>query len=116
MRKHRSRQIALLLSVSLLLAGTALAGNWAIVTLSNVPDYAVAGKPVPLAFAVRQHGKTLLPGLHPTIRATSASGQSAKFDAVPGSSPGEYQAVVTLPRGKWTIGGVIGNLLRDNLN
>jgi hypothetical protein len=113
MRKHGLRKIALInrglmLSVWLVLAGTALAGNWAIVTLSNVPDYAVAGKPVPLAFAVRQHGKTLLAGLHPSIRATAASGQSAKFDAVPGSSPEEYKAIVTLPRGDWTITIVSG--------
>src|SRR5947199_30203 len=41
----------------------AFAGGWAIVTLDDFPEYAVAGKPVNLTFAVRQHGVTSLPAL-----------------------------------------------------
>ena len=88
----------------LALEGTALAGNWAIITLSTVPDYAVAGTSLKLTFTVRQHGKTLLTGLRPSIRATTSTGLSAKFTASPGKSEGEYTALVTLPQsGEWTI-------------
>src|SRR5205807_8660947 len=50
------------------------AGGCAIITLNDFPDYAIAGKPINLTFAVRQHGQTLLGGLRPTIRATTAGG------------------------------------------
>ena len=47
------------------------AGGWAVITLDNVPDYAVAGKPIELTYTVRQHGHTLLDDLHGTIEARS---------------------------------------------
>jgi hypothetical protein len=82
----------------------AYAGGWAIITLNDLPDYAVAGKPLTLTFAVRQHGQTLLSGLQPTVRATAAGGLMAKAAATPHATPGEYKAALTLPEpGEWTI-------------
>ena len=82
----------------------AYAGGWAIITLNDLPDYAVAGKPLTLIFTVRQHGQTLLSGLQPSIRATGSGGLMAKASAVPGTTPGEYTGALTFPQpGEWTI-------------
>ena len=86
------------------LVSSVLAGGWAIITLNDFPDYAVAGKPLNVTFAVRQHGQTLLAGLQPTVRATAANGLVAKAAAMPGTDKGEYTAKLTFPQaGEWTI-------------
>jgi mono/diheme cytochrome c family protein len=87
-----------------ILVGSVFAGGWAIVTLTDFPYYAVAGKPLNMTFAVRQHGQTLLSGLQPTVRATTATGLVAKGAVTPGASKGEYQATLTFASaGEWTI-------------
>ena len=43
------------------------AGGWAIVTVDDVPEYLVAGKPTEIGFTVRQHGATPLNGLQARI-------------------------------------------------
>lgn len=35
-------------------------GGWAVVTVEDIPEYAVAGRPFDLTFTVRQHGMGLL--------------------------------------------------------
>jgi mono/diheme cytochrome c family protein len=80
------------------------AGGWAVITLNDLPDYSIAGRPLTLTFTVRQHGVTLLSNLQPSVKATAPAGLSAKAIAVPGVNPGEYQAALTLPQaGEWTI-------------
>src|SRR6478735_6074946 len=92
--------IALMLTFSVV----AFAGGWAIITLNEFPDYAVAGKPLNLTFSVRQHGVTLLAGLQPKVQATTTSGLMAKANVKPTANPGEYTTVLTLPQsGEWTI-------------
>ena len=92
------------LLVLLALAGAVYAGGWAIVTLSEFPDYAVAGKPLNLTFAVRQHGVTLLSDLQPKITATDGAGKAIKGKVAHGSAKGEYTAALTLPQpGEWKI-------------
>jgi mono/diheme cytochrome c family protein len=92
------------LLVVLVLASVVFAGGWAIITLSEFPDYTVAGKSWNLTFAVRQHGVTLLSDLHPKITATDATGNSIKGKVSPGSAKGEYTAALTLPQpGDWKI-------------
>jgi mono/diheme cytochrome c family protein len=82
----------------------AYAGGWAIVTLNHLPDYAVAEKALPLTFSVRQHGMTLLSGLKPTVRATSATGLKASAAVRPTANKGEYTASLIMPEaGEWTI-------------
>lgn len=92
------------LLVVLVLAGVVYAGGWAIVTLSEFPDYAVAGKPLTLTFAVRQHGVTLLSDLQPKITATDGTGTPIKGKVAPGVAKGEYTAALLLPQpGDWKI-------------
>ena len=97
-------QITFAIGLLFISTGAALAGGWAIITLNEFPDYAVAGKPLNLTFSVRQHGVTLLPGLQPKIQATMTSGLQAKAAVKPTSNRGEYTTSLTLPQpGEWTI-------------
>ena len=97
-------QIGLAIGLLLILTGVALAGGWAIITLNEFPDYAVAAKPLNLTFSVRQHGVTLLPGLQPKIQATTSSGLQAKAGVKPTSNRGEYTTSLSLPQpGEWNI-------------
>lgn len=49
-------------------------GGWAVVTVSKIPDAWITGKPLQLTWQVRQHGVTLLDGLHPTLEARARAG------------------------------------------
>jgi cytochrome c553 len=103
MRKQRNQMI-LVVAALLTVVTVAFAGGWAIITLNDFPEYAVAGAPLNLTFTVRQHGLTLLSGLKPQVRATTAGGLVAKAHAAAGAAPGEYTTVLTLPQsGNWTI-------------
>jgi len=99
-RNHIRYLVAFL--ILCVMVGAAHAGGWAVITLDDLPDHAVAGKPIKLVFVVRQHGRTLLTGLQPRVRAISATGlvaNSAVFPAID-----SYSAILTLPQpGEWTI-------------
>lgn len=69
-------------------------GGWATVTLDDVPDYAVAGRPLTLSFIVRQHGVTPMKDVHPTVEARVGSA-SVRADAHPGKADGHYEASIT---------------------
>ena len=45
------------------------AGGWAVITVVRTPDTVVAGEPVTVTYAARQHGQTLLNGLQGRIEA-----------------------------------------------
>lgn len=82
----------------------AYAGGWSIITVHDLPDYAVAGKPITLTFSVRQHGNNLLEGLRPGILATTPQGLERKVTATPAQVKGEYTATLSLPEpGDWSI-------------
>jgi cytochrome c2 len=89
-----------------LLAATAFAryaGGWAVVSVQDLPDYAVAGQPVTLTYTVRQHGNNLLDDLKGSVAARSGS---AKVDvsAKATGQPGTYAATFTLPNaGDWAV-------------
>ena len=93
-----------------IVAGTVLAatislnaGGWAVITLDSLPDVVEAGKPVTLAYTVRQHGVTPVDGLTGSIEAVSGSSRVTARPN-PGRSTGQYTAALTLPRtGDWTI-------------
>lgn len=95
---------ALLLSGLMVLPSIPLLrGGWAVVTVEDLPDYAVAGRELPLRFAVRQHGKTMLTGLKPMVELRSNSA-AIRFSAVAEKEAGRYSATVVIPRaGDWTI-------------
>jgi mono/diheme cytochrome c family protein len=89
-----------------IVALTAYAGGWATVTVKNMPEYFVAGKPAELRFLVRQHGFSRLDGLSVSVRATAPGASEAKAVITPaaGAVKGQYAAVLTLPKaGDWTI-------------
>jgi mono/diheme cytochrome c family protein len=104
MTRSNRTQITFAIGLLLTLTGVALAGGWAIITLNEFPDYAVAGKPLNLTFSIRQHGVTLLPGLQPKVQAATTSGLQAKASVKPTSNRGEYTTSLTLPQpGEWTV-------------
>lgn len=86
------------------LAGTAYTfGGWAVITVEDLPEYAVAGKPVELTFLVRQHGVSLLSNLEPAVRAADGSA-TVKGSVVKRAGAGRYTSTLVLPRtGPWTI-------------
>jgi mono/diheme cytochrome c family protein len=78
-------------------------GGWAVVTVDDLPEYLVAGKPAAVSFVVRQHGITLLDGLKPTITLKSGDTETS-MPANWANERGRYLAMVTAPRaGEWTI-------------
>jgi cytochrome c2 len=79
------------------------AGGWAVVTVDDLPDYAVAGTPVALSWVVRQHGEEPVDRLSARIEAVSGSVRTSAV-ARPGAGRGRYAAALTLPRpGNWTL-------------
>jgi mono/diheme cytochrome c family protein len=87
----------------LILATTALAGGWAVITVQNLPEYLVAGKPTTVTFLIRQHGRTLA-DMNASLSATGSNGLSAKAVVTRTGKPGEYQAILSVPQpGDWTI-------------
>jgi mono/diheme cytochrome c family protein len=87
----------------LLPAFPSLFGGWAVTTVEDLPDYAVAGKPLTLTFTVRQHGFRPLDGLKPRVEALGS--ELRRYTAVSaGSVSGRYATTITLPRaGDWII-------------
>jgi hypothetical protein len=96
---RRSRVAALALVPGILL----LTGDWAVTTVENMPDYAVAGRPLTLVFTVREYGHRLYHGLRPRVEARVGE-LSTGAAAAATTSRGQYVASVVLPRaGDWTI-------------
>ena len=109
MTKTELVRIALLLFVLLVVVRTAIAGDSAIVTLNDFPEYVVAGTWLNLTFTIRRQDHTLLSGLRPGIQATTTGGLTAKASAAAGKGRGQYMAALTLPQaGEWTIRIVSG--------
>jgi hypothetical protein len=79
-------------------------GGWCSVTVSNMPEYFVAGKPVAVSFVVRAHGVTPVDGMKTAVKARMGSQKEIDFASGPSGKTGEYKAVVTLPTpGDWII-------------
>ena len=99
------RSIRLLCSsVLVVLAEVALdAGGWAVITLKDLPDYVVVGKPVTLTYAVRQHGRELRGGLNGRLEMRNGA-HFVRAAATAAKDVGHYSATFMLPRaGDWTI-------------
>jgi len=78
-------------------------GGWATVTVEDLPAQICAGQPVRFVFIVKQHGKTPLDGLKPTI-VYNSGGAVTKVAATPGKAKGQYIAEVTFPAaGTWNV-------------
>ena len=98
--------VLFIIAALLVFAIPALAGGWAVVTLEELPTQVVAGEPVTLEFAVRQHGRALTPGYEPVIQAQNqATGESVRTTASPAERMGFYRVTLTFPSsGEWTWG------------
>jgi hypothetical protein len=86
------------LAVALAAPATSLAGGWATVGLSSLPDGAQPGETWVVDLTVLQHGRTPLEGIHPSvlIRDTRDGAEHA-FTARPTGEPGIYRARVAFP-------------------
>lgn len=79
------------------------AGGWAVITVDNLPEHAVAGKAVEFTYAVRQHGQTLLDDLKGSIEARSGR-TTVNAAAYRIAKAGSYGTKLVLPSaGEWTI-------------
>jgi hypothetical protein len=102
MQRSTIRSIVLT-ALLLILATTAFAGGWAVITIQSLPEYLVAGKPATMTFLIRQHGRTLA-DMNASLSAAGSNGLSAKGVVTRTGNPGEYKAVLSVPQpGDWTI-------------
>jgi hypothetical protein len=93
----------LVLLLSLFTATPSFAGGWAVITLDELPANVVAGEPLTIGFTVRQHGRTPMTGLAPTITATLYKDEQFVVHATPEGEPGHYTATLTFPQeGEWS--------------
>jgi len=81
--------------VVLIAATPAAFGGWAVITVDAVPASLEAGRPVTVAFTVRQHGREALRDLRPTVTVAPAHARGATVTAVADGRPGHYAATVT---------------------
>lgn len=97
------RLAAFLLPGLIPLIAAAAFGGWAVITVGDLPDQGVVGRPLVLDFVVRQHGVTPLDRLRPRIEARSGT-KEVTASATPGKKPGHYSSSITLTNpGDWTI-------------
>src|SRR5438477_235021 len=67
--KHRAPSLAVVAAVAISVSAYTF-GGWAVVTVDDLPEYLTVGQPTKIAFAVRQHGMSLMSDVHPEITAT----------------------------------------------
>lgn len=104
MRKKWVLAVGLLVLLGLFASvGSAQAGGWATLTLSELPTEVVAERPFTIEFSVRQHGKTMLADLEAMVTAVHpASGTKVEVRAEDAAEKGFYTATLTLPQsGEW---------------
>ena len=95
---------ALALAAALTAPATSLAGGFATVGLSSLPDGARPGEAWVVDMTVLQHGRTPLEGVQPAmIIEPGGTGAPTRFDATPTGEPGVYRAEVVFPSaGDWS--------------
>ena len=90
-------------SLVVVMAGTALAGGWAVSTLNTAPDEFEAGVEYDVAYTVLQHGRTPIEG-ETALIFSDGGPDSLRFIGTPTKAPGAYIAEVELPAaGTWTL-------------
>ena len=91
-----------LMSLFWLFSSPALAG-YCVLSVNDIPDYAIAGKPLTVVFTIYVYDGVASDSFQPTALA-AISGSAVKADIAPGPQRGQYTATLTLPRpGEWTI-------------
>ncbi len=79
------------------IAGFVSMGGWAVVTVTDLPEYFVAGLQYTFEFQVRQHGRTLLSGLRPELVIAAPAAREIIVPAVARSAAGTYAVTFTAP-------------------
>ena len=94
---------ALALAASLTAPATAVAGGFATVGLSSLPDDARPGETWVVDLTVLQHGRTPLDGVRPAVVIEPVDrGTATRFPARPTGRSGVYRARVVFPdAGEW---------------
>jgi hypothetical protein len=86
-------------------AAGAATGGWAVVSVTELPEYFVAGQQYAIQFQIRQHGRNLLPGLEPRLVVSTSErrlggligGKDEVSVPATSVSPGVYSATFTAP-------------------
>ena len=100
------KQPIVLTTVSLLLfTGVILGGGGNIVTVRELPEYVVTGKPLKLIFKVWVPSEEPMTGLRPpVVHATNTNGRTLAVTSLAGPKAEEFTATLSLPEtGDWTI-------------
>jgi cytochrome c2 len=78
-------------------------GGWAVISVQDLPDFAVPGRSFDLVFSVTQHGVKPLGDLSPTVEFTGGDDRRG-VPAVATAEAGMYRATLNFPRaGDWTV-------------
>jgi mono/diheme cytochrome c family protein len=98
---HRIKSLLLVAAVTVPAAAFTF-GGWAITTVEDVPEYAVAGKPFDITYTVRQHGQSIMTNLSGKVSASS--GLTTKNADATSLGEGVYRARLTIPKaGDWDV-------------
>ncbi len=90
-------------AAALIAPATSVAGGWATVGLSSLPEGTQPGEPWVVRITVLQHGRTPLEGVAPRVLLRDADGAERSFAAKPAGKAGVYEASVVFPSaGRWT--------------
>lgn len=104
--KHSLTGLVLLFGVLFLGVPATLAGGWAVVTLDQLPEHGVAGKPIQLGFMIRQHGRT--PWVYDQVKVHAVHIESQEkilVQAEAEGAKGHYVAALNFPQaGVWRWG------------
>jgi hypothetical protein len=84
-------------------AASVHAGGWVVISLDNAPGPIQAGDTAHIGFMVRQHGKTPINNVSPTLTATNQeTGETITVSATQAGKVGHFEATVTLTEaGQW---------------
>ena len=89
------------------LVSRSFAGGWVVATVTELPEYVVAGEPLTIEFAVRGHGQHLFGGVPAKVTAVhTATDDTFTVNAVDTKVEGYYTATLDFPSGgewQWII-------------
>jgi hypothetical protein len=82
---------------------TSSIGGWAVISVQDLPDFAVPGRSFELVFTVRQHGVEPMGELEPTVDLWSGNSRNS-VAATPTGKKGVYRATIEFPTpGDWNV-------------
>jgi hypothetical protein len=101
---RRAVLVAMVTAGVLSMPAASLAGGWATVGLTSLPEGVGPGEEWVAEATILQHGRTPLVGVHPRVLVESADGDRRSFTAAPTGRAGVYRARVVFPAaGVWSV-------------